>query len=104
MNDYKTSVVIPNVGFCICKDSTLYISNNYVKGFKIDNSIGYNTIVLLTNNESYYIYKDESNRTYEEFKKIFKSIINEILNILRYSIHNNINIDEIINEVINNEC
>lgn len=99
---YNSSIVSPTIGFCISNNGCLFIANDTIKGFKIEQDMrnAEYDLVMITSTTRYFIYhRKMSDISFDKFKEISTKIINKVLEHLRYNITSNVKVDDIIYEV-----
>lgn len=102
----NNSLNVAKIGFCKCAGSTIYVSNNDIRGFKIEPEYNADRYVLKLYSsfgfqDIYIAGRRDTN--FNDFKIISNKIIKKILDSLRYDISVNLDVDKIIDEVTNNE-
>lgn len=98
---FDVSLSVASSGFCISEKNNVYISNNYIVGFKGGWRNGNYFIDILIPGKSVSIYEHDSEDL--DFNDVSKKIITKLMESIRYEINTNIHIDKIVNEVLNDE-
>lgn len=96
---FDISLSVASSGFCISEKNNVYISNNYIVGFKGGWRNGNYFIDIIIPGKTISIYEHESKDL--DFDIISKKIITKLMDSIRYEINTNIHVDKIINEVLN---